>query len=68
MGIRFVRYGICSDACAVQDKCRSLTSTLKRRILTEIQEAQTPPIVSLLAGGVAGGVEAAATVRPCYRE
>ena len=27
-----------------------------------MQEAQTPPIVSLLAGGFAGGIEAAATV------
>lgn len=27
------------------------------------QEANTPALVSLIAGGVAGGVEAAATVR-----
>ena len=32
------------------------------KALTKVQEAQTPPIVSFIAGGVAGGVEAAATV------
>ena len=38
------------------------------RALIKFQEAKTPPIVSFLAGGIAGGVEAGATVKHSHEE